>query len=449
MFFANRLISLNISQFLKELQKIIFILLPFSIFTGPFFADLSISLIGIIFLFFLFKEKLYKKKNTAIIFFLLFWFFILISSFNSLFFRESIPSSFLYIRYLFFVLGGIYVINNNKKTLKLFSICLLFTYIIALTDGYIQYFFDRGITGIEYNKSRLSLPSSGELVMGSFLSRLFPLMLMFNLYFYKNNKHIIYIISIIFILVDVLIYLSGERAAFFYLLLSTLLILLMLDKYKLLRMSTFLISILIITFISVSDDSIKNRMFDQTIEDFQTNKVEKNNKDLNQKEIITQKNEDNRFTIFNKYYAFTEAHTALYGSALNIYIDNNFIFGTGPKTFRHHCKMNKYISIYGSDSCSTHPHNTYIQILTETGLVGLLSIFIFFLFVSFKIFKHIYFNIFKKKLLLNYIHIGSYVAIFITLWPFVPTGNYFNNWLSIIYFTPLIFIFSNKKFTNE
>jgi len=49
--------------------------------------------------------------------------------------------------------------------------------------------------------------------------------------------------------------------------------------------------------------------------------------------------------------------------------------------------------------------------------------------------------LFQKKLDLNYFQIGSYVAILISLWPFVPTGSFFNNWLSIIYFIPVIFIF--------
>ena len=41
-------------------------------------------------------------------------------------------------------------------------------------------------------------------------------------------------------------------------------------------------------------------------------------------------------------------------------------------------------------------------------------------------------------------------ALVITLWPLAPTGNFFNNWLSIIYFLPLGFIiyFLIKKKIN-
>ena len=31
------------------------------------------------------------------------------------------------------------------------------------------------------------------------------------------------------------------------------------------------------------------------------------------------------------------------------------------------------------------------------------------------------------------------IGIFITLWPLVPSGNVFNNWLNIIYYIPLGF----------
>ena len=51
--------------------------------------------------------------------------------------------------------------------------------------------------------------------MGSYLSRLFPLL--FALFLVKKKqKYEIYFIGVLFILVDVLIFMSGERAAFFF-----------------------------------------------------------------------------------------------------------------------------------------------------------------------------------------------------------------------------------------
>jgi hypothetical protein len=39
-------------------------------------------------------------------------------------------------------------------------------------------------------------------------------------------------------------------------------------------------------------------------------------------------------------------------------------------------------------------------------------------------------------------------AIFVTLWPIIPSGNFFNGWLNIIYYLPIGFLIwsLNKRF---
>jgi hypothetical protein len=70
---------------------------------------------------------------------------------------------------------------------------------------------------------------------------------------------------------------------------------------------------------------------------------------------------------------------------------------------------------------NNHPHNTYLQLLSETGFLGFLFIIVFWLFCIFKLFANIEF--YHKCLLLGLI---------INLFPFMFTGNFFNGWLSII-----------------
>ena len=61
----------------------------------------------------------------------------------------------------------------------------------------------------------------------------------------------------------------------------------------------------------------------------------------------------------------------------------NILFGHGVKMFREICaKKDYYIN---ERSCRTHPHNTYIQILAETGLLGFVFILSAFIYVSFSI----------------------------------------------------------------
>ena len=72
-------------------------------------------------------------------------------------------------------------------------------------------------------------------------------------------------------------------------------------------------------------------------------------------------------------------------TAFKIWQDNKFI-GVGVKQFRVKCSDNKYKQIKSklrSVRCATHPHNTYMEILSETGLIGL-CLFILIIFFLIK-----------------------------------------------------------------
>ena len=120
-----------------------------------------------------------------------------------------------------------------------------------------------------------------------------------------------------------------------------------------------------------------------------------------------------------------------------MFLDNK-ILGIGVRNFRNFCNDDKYK--INERSCTTHPHNTYVQLLSETGLIGFIfgiSIFIFFIIISL---KHLIGVIFKNKYYFNDFEICMLSAILISLWPFVPTGNFLNNWVSIVYYFPVGFL---------
>ena len=95
-----------------------------------------------------------------------------------------------------------------------------------------------------------------------------------------------------------------------------------------------------------------------------------------------------------KAVIFSPGHDSLFRTAYNMFKDQP-IFGHGPKMFRILCLDEKYAT--GIDPCMTHPHNFYIQLLAETGIIGflfLLSAFGYVFYAALSQFKSI---IFRKK----------------------------------------------------
>ena len=93
--------------------------------------------------------------------------------------------------------------------------------------------------------------------------------------------------------------------------------------------------------------------------------------------------------------------------------------------------------------CSTHPHNTYFQILSDTGIFVFIFVFMFFLYIIKKII-----NILSKKNTSN-IDLCFYflnIGILLNLFPLIPSGNFYNNWLSLILFYPFgLWLYVNQK----
>ena len=402
--------------------SLILIGFPFFLVSGSFLTNLSVVLIGLYYIFSLKRPEARKYLNYFIVkLILIFWIYSILSSLLSENIFLSLESSLFYGRFIFFSLGTAFIISQNKETINYFGYSLWACLILLTLDGYLQFFTGANILGWEkFDPMRISSFFGDELILGNFIARLMPLAFFFvSLFSVKNKYLLIFFGLIILMLVDVLIFLSGERTAFFLLILGTMMIIFLVPNFRVMRAITFLFSCLAVILITTQFTVVKERMIDQTIGDMG----------------IANPNQD---TVI-----FSQGHQDHYATAFRMFLDKPLL-GHGPKMFREACS-NYDTYLYG---CSSHPHNTYLQVLSELGIIGLLPLLGLFLYIIFILFRHFISHILsKKKFILRNEEIFLLIAFTITLWPLAPTLSFFTSWINAIYYLPLgfyIYITQNK-----
>jgi len=404
-----------------NINLIISILLIFlipSLVTGPFLPDLFLSLIGILFLVkyftgfnnYDFNEKI--KKYFYLFF--TFYFFILISSFLSNNIFHSLESSLFYFRFGIFALVIPFIINENKKILYYSLIVGTVTFLVVSVDGIYEYINGSNIFNNKAFPGRIAGLFGDEWVIGSFISRILPVIIfLYCINFGNLNKffNIIFFTTLIISLITII--LSGERAAYLYIIIILGSFLLINFKNNFLKLRIPSIIFLILSILILSLPFILNKSTDRILSNFNTH----TSLDLN-----------------------TNYYLAYYNSAYEMFLDKPLL-GHGAKSFRILCDDFKNYE----NGCNMHPHNTYFQLLSEVGIIGFFFIFTFFIYIFFNMIK-----ILLKKNISNY-DICKYsllISMLLNTFPLVPTCNFFNNWLSVIYYIPIgfyLYLLAYKK----
>ena len=96
------------------------------------------------------------------------------------------------------------------------------------------------------------------------------------------------------------------------------------------------------------------------------------------------------------------------------------VLGIGPDNYRLLCPM-----ISGDNpliECSTHPHNFYVQIAAETGLIGLLLALVMVVSIIWTCFLA---NLVDRK---NLLAVTCFVVPFGFFFPLQSTGDFFGQW---------------------
>jgi O-antigen ligase len=379
-----------------SISVFLFSLLPILIVTGPALPDLALLILIVIFFF----QKFKIEKKIYFYYFLLFYIYLNIRSFFSTDIIFSLKSTIPYFRFGLLIIVTSFLFKNLDFFFKILLFFFIFIFSILIIDGYFQFFFGQNIIGIkQFDPSRVSSFFLGKLVLGSYLVRLLPILC--SLIFYTNNKKYIKLIPLIILLTGVLILFSGEKAALGLFIIEVFVIFVIFSYQQGKKYFLLIIPITIFMFVILySSAPLKKRLITDAI----SNSGYGN-------------------------YIFSRVHDSHFKTAFNMFLDNP-LFGKGPNTFRLLCDEKKYN--INEFSCSTHPHNIYIQLLAETGLIGFCFVAFFFVYIFINLLK-VFINILKKRKI-NPVESFLCLSVFVNLFPIATTGNFFNNWTSIIYY---------------
>jgi len=417
-------------------------LLPLTYLIGIFITEIFVMLV---ILFFLVKNRdLSYFKDIKFIFL---FFIAIYIGLNGFFQIESNLnlSSIFYFRLIFFSLAVLFCLNYYESVKKKNIIFYIYFIVIlfVLSDAFFQFLSGKNLLGYKIINNRISGIFGSELILGSFLFKIIPIITWLIFYtdfnIRNNRKKLIFFFSF-YILV---IFLTGERTSLGLTILFFILVIILLKPLrKIFVISSFnlVILVFIISILNLGKTDPINRIFVKTYNEFTIGFDQVYTK-KKYKDVLINNSVTKKIKIEKNFLFFSKDHNGHFTLAYELF-KSSPVFGVGPKGFRSFCRKVDYNPKIGM--CTTHPHNFLVQIASETGLVGL-SIYCYIIF----------FLIYKLSLLLKRKDLKNdrlsliviTIGILVNLFPFFPSGNFFNNWISIIiYYNVGIYLYTYKKY---
>tara|TARA_A100000164_G_scaffold119994_1_gene106032 strand:+ start:4233 stop:5693 length:1461 start_codon:yes stop_codon:yes gene_type:complete len=460
-------------------------LFPLFLITGPFIPDMFSVILGMVFLYTLYVEKNWNElyENNYFIYFILIFLYLNLNSFLSFNQEISFLKSLPFIRIVLFIFALSFFLNRYNNLYKNFFYCFLTLLLLMFLDSLIQLLFNLNIFGAEITfDNRMSSFFGDEKIMGSYITRLLPIII--SVPFIVNFKKKFLINFIILIFSSILVFLSAERLAIFYLLSFVIFYFFITKKFFLKFISLIFVCIF---FINLYNPIFSERIINSTIKQF--NNAEsitsyrhllhyktayemfKDNKIFGHglKSFRNLCSEDKYVTKIQKkirenenFYYFAEADGYFYKENKNLF-KIQYINLSEPISKKFHPNFNYFLILknngekfYKGDKlfleyehkngCNTHPHNIYLEFLSELGIIGFLlfSVIMFYCLIKILFFLKGYLLDNKINDLLiskNLILFG----IFIQMFPLTPSGSFFNNYMLLIFHISIGFYLSVLK----
>ena len=130
-----------------------------------------------------------------------------------------------------------------------------------------------------------------------------------------------------------------------------------------------------------------------------------------------------------KDYSFFTGHLPIYITSIDLFLDKPLL-GRGIKSYRNNC-VKKFIT---KQVCENHPHNFILEILNDTGLIGLILIFYVVFHLLLNNYRDYKYGDPEKSKISNWIYLAIILSIFMHFFPFKSSGSFFSTFNSAFIF---------------
>jgi hypothetical protein len=412
---------------INRLNFLVLLIFPVLLFLGKNLVNIGVIYFTLSCIILIYYKKINLFSKTENILFGVFFAYILINSLFNYNNFENVLKSIALFRFIFFSAVIVYVLKNlslnNKRIIKYFYSFIIF---FVFIDIIYQYTFNVNLFGYEpgmcENGSCLRYQGvfGKELIAGSFFAYFALVAILFI--FHEN------ILNYLFLILGVAIIITGDRSPFItYAIFWLSYIFISNQNYK--KKLFLLLSSLVIFFLTINFLSSSQKRYIDFSKDLKYSGNENSRSFKNINNFFN----DVKDSPWGKHYQVAWA----------MFLDKPFT-GHGYNSFQTLCSKYEIITNTNTGSfrgCSSHPHNAFLEILSEQGLFGFIILNVIILYIL----KKILTLKFKDKNFRNKFFLTG--ALFLCFYfPLKPTGSLFSFWLgSVTFFVYGFYLFFSEK----
>ncbi|HMU88188.1 MAG TPA: O-antigen ligase family protein [Agitococcus sp.] len=400
--------SFAISESVNKPLWFFIVLLPFLTFISKASGDIYLSLTAIFFIVYSIKHKNFEYLQwgwVKAIF--VFWLFAMVSAWFTPFPKDAFIQSLIYIRWPLAAMALVFYVFNQSERLLLFEKAAAVFLFFIVMDGILQMVTGTDILGHPIIEGSRMTGFFSKRVLGVYSFKLFFFYFLVVYISIPKTIRNIFIMTLIIVLFDIFLLFTGERIVFllgvFFLIFWSVTIFLTVPSLRKLLYVSLLTVLVLFTVLIIFNHAIlvKRAMpFIEALKNFSSTTYS---------------------DIFNSAYQLWQTSP---------------LVGVGTRMYNEVCVAklgypeDEALFEQVSGLCVRHPHNIYLELLAQNGILGL----ILFMVVLYSIFRIIAAKqLWKIDPLLTTIISGSVIVIF---WPLASSMSIFaNNYAGAVWLT--------------